>query len=514
MPTLSWADYRDKVLACWMGKNIGGTLGAPMEWKRQVNHVDFYTQELKGEALPNDDLDIQLVWLTALEDRGVGIDAHVLAEYWTLLVAPHWNEYGTGKVNMRMGLMPPLCGDYRNAFRDSCGSFIRSEIWACIAPGAPSLAARYATEDSMLDHGAGEGTWAAIFTAAIESAAFVLQDIGALIELGLSYIPGDCGVAGAIRCACQCHRDGKGWQEARDEILRHFRGDTAGGNRQMTSQEDWRKGFGDGKRGWDVPSNMGMLVIGLLWGEGDFGKTICTAVNCGEDTDCTAATAGSLFGILHGMTAIPQRWIDPIGRGIKTIAINRGDCAWRLAGTVDELTSRTAKVARQVALRFGGPLDPQGEGVTKLDDVLAEKLGPGEEMLPARVRERLRGPVFNYPGFVVETDVDGDPSLRDGEARTVRVRLRTGVVQSSCQLHWYAPEGVQVLPSPDTTCLVFPPALGPTPVMEFQVLAAQVRQPLVRLALEVTINSRPQVILVPFSFVNANALPRDLSGRA
>jgi len=52
-----------KSIGCWYGKNIGGTLGAPMKWKRQINDVSFYVQELNGEPLPNDDLDIQLLWL-------------------------------------------------------------------------------------------------------------------------------------------------------------------------------------------------------------------------------------------------------------------------------------------------------------------------------------------------------------------------------------------------------------------------------------------------------------------
>ena len=79
------AEYRSKVLGCWMGKNIGGTLGAPFEWRRQVNDVSFYTQDLGGEPLPNDDLDIQLLWLVALEEKGIEIDAKTLAEYWVLL---------------------------------------------------------------------------------------------------------------------------------------------------------------------------------------------------------------------------------------------------------------------------------------------------------------------------------------------------------------------------------------------------------------------------------------------
>ena len=55
-------EFRDKVLGCWQGKNIGGTLGAPMEGTRQLGDISFYTQETAGRPAPNDDLDLQLVW--------------------------------------------------------------------------------------------------------------------------------------------------------------------------------------------------------------------------------------------------------------------------------------------------------------------------------------------------------------------------------------------------------------------------------------------------------------------
>ena len=56
-------EYRDKVLGCWTGKNIGGTLGAPLEGRRELFDVTFYTQDLWGNPVPNDDLDLQLAWL-------------------------------------------------------------------------------------------------------------------------------------------------------------------------------------------------------------------------------------------------------------------------------------------------------------------------------------------------------------------------------------------------------------------------------------------------------------------
>ena len=128
---------QNKVLGCWFGKNIGGTLGAPFEWRRQINHVTDYTQDLGGKALPNDDLDIQLLWLIALEERKMNVDARDLAYYFSIFVTPHWGEYGTAKTNMKLGMESPFCGLENNAYRHSCGSYIRSEIWACIAAGTP-----------------------------------------------------------------------------------------------------------------------------------------------------------------------------------------------------------------------------------------------------------------------------------------------------------------------------------------------------------------------------------------
>ena len=85
---------KDKVYACWIGKNIGGTLGGPYEGKRQVNDVKGFVTEA-GEPLPNDDLDLQLVWLRAMRHLGPqGLNERSLGEYWMEYISPYWNEYG------------------------------------------------------------------------------------------------------------------------------------------------------------------------------------------------------------------------------------------------------------------------------------------------------------------------------------------------------------------------------------------------------------------------------------
>ena len=124
-----YADYKDKVLGCLYGKTIGGTLGAPFECYRGVYDVTFYTQDT-SKPVPNDDVDLQLVWLRAVELERGRIDAMVLAEYWSTYISASLSEYGTGKNNFRMGIRPPLSGHLRNRNRDSNGAWIRSEIWA------------------------------------------------------------------------------------------------------------------------------------------------------------------------------------------------------------------------------------------------------------------------------------------------------------------------------------------------------------------------------------------------
>ena len=82
-------EYRDKVLGCWTGKNIGGTLGAPMEGRRETFDVTGYVQDLRGNPAPNDDLDLQLVWLRAVEDHGIyNLNERILGEYWLRFITP------------------------------------------------------------------------------------------------------------------------------------------------------------------------------------------------------------------------------------------------------------------------------------------------------------------------------------------------------------------------------------------------------------------------------------------
>ena len=259
---LNFDKYKDKVYACWIGKNIGGTMGGPYEGTHEILDIKGYKTEA-NVVLPNDDLDLQLVWLHAVESIGArAVNAATLGEMWLSYLPPHWNEYGIGKINMQKGLLPPLAGDYHNHWKHSNGAWIRTEVWACMAPAAPHIAAKYAIEDAKVDHGAGEGTYAAAFVAAMQSAAFAIKDLRRCIEIGLDFIPNDCRMADSIRFAIECYEKGIPAMDARNLIL----------ERNMDIGNGW----------FEAPSNVAYTILGLLYGEGDFKKSMITAINRGN----------------------------------------------------------------------------------------------------------------------------------------------------------------------------------------------------------------------------------------
>ncbi len=92
---LDYKAYCDKVKGCYLGKNIGGTLGAPFECYRGVYDIDFFMQDV-SLPVPNDDVDLQLVWLSAIEHEGKNIDSHILAQYWENYISAEISEYGAG----------------------------------------------------------------------------------------------------------------------------------------------------------------------------------------------------------------------------------------------------------------------------------------------------------------------------------------------------------------------------------------------------------------------------------
>lgn len=340
--------YWEKTYGGWLGKNIGGTLGEPVEGRMEVLDLTFYPQLSEG-PLPNDDLDLQLVWLHAVEQYGARLTAKELGQEWLEHVFFPYDEYGYALTNLRRGLNPPVAGWFGNPFTNCMGSPIRSEIWAMLAPGAPATAARYAWQDAIVDHAGGEGVYGEMFFAAIESAAFIHSDVNLLLDIGLSMIPEDCRVAKAVRDLRKWHKEGKDWLEARELILKHH------GHPNFT----------------DAPQNIAFTILGWLYGE-DFGDAILKAVNCGYDTDCTGATLGAILGIIGGKDSLPEKWVKPVGNRIAVSAPIKGFPAPK---DLDELTYRTLVACKEVLAAWNLPIIISSTEETYIDPAVLDSNG-------------------------------------------------------------------------------------------------------------------------------------------
>ncbi len=416
--TISLEEYRDKVYACWMGKNIGGTLGAPYEGQKKLHSLTFY-DPVPDRASANDDLDFQLVWLEMLRERGVQITLSDFVDYWSKHLASYpWNEYGFCMRNISRGLRPPISGCFENYYIDEMGSPIRSEIWACVAPGDPQLAASLAWMDSAMDHAGGEGTYGEMFWAAVESAAFVVSDPHTLIRIGLSMIPVWCRISRVIREAVWCYDNGVPWQEARERILFNF-----GHNQPCHAVQ-----------------NHGFTVLGWLYGE-DYGDKLCTAVNCGYDTDCTGATLGSLLGILGGTKGIPPEWIKPIGDAIVLHPYTRGIDAPK---TIAELTERTVEVGKKM-LEAHSDSAALGDA-TRLPDSLLSLLFRNERALLALSRDP-QSAIVHTKGYDIALHYNGEPVLRPGVEKVIGVSVKKNDVPVSASVTIRVPAGWRVQPS-------------------------------------------------------------------
>ena len=288
--SITFEKYLDKVQGAWMGKSLGGIVGAPVEAhkvKGNFNEKNCWPTIL----YPNDDLDIQVVWLEMLEEIGLDISKYDMVNYWQDRCWYNFSEYGFFLNNVQRGIAPPLSGTFNNEmYCESMGCPIRSEIWSLINPGDTNKAAELAKMDGELDH-KGNSVYAEQFWAAAGAEAFFAKNFNEVILAGRLVIPKDSKIFGISVEVENLWNTIGDWEKIWLMLVRKY------GHRDNSK----------------VEINFAFTLLSLYAGENNFKNIIITAINCGWDADCTAATAGALFGILNGTDGIPKDWKDLMG---------------------------------------------------------------------------------------------------------------------------------------------------------------------------------------------------------
>lgn len=143
----------------------------------------------------------------------------------------------------------------------------------------------------------------------------MFHEVDELLNIGLSKIPADCRVARSVRLVREAYQKCMDWKACRQMVV-----------------ED------NADLGWfQAPANVAFVVIGLLYGEGDYKKSMLTAINCGDDTDCTGGTIGAIMGIIGGTAGLPQDWVKYMGDDIEVGCLLYGHGSYPASNT--ELTA-------------------------------------------------------------------------------------------------------------------------------------------------------------------------------
>jgi len=322
----------DRITGAWLGRCVGCLLGKPIEGVRTPDLWDFLKLSgqwplahyirfgVRGKAkekypalasrgpwydqldhMPiDDDTNYTTTGYLIVKRHGAGFTPADVAQFWMSNI-PLLHTCTAERVayrNLALQIQPPASARYRNPYREWIGAQIRADAFGYLNVGHPERAAEFAWRDASISH-IKNGIYGEMFVAAMLAAAPYCDEMCDLIQIGLSEIPKTSRLYADIQEVLGWYRQGFGYDDAVAMI--HDKWDQCVGH-------DW----------CHTKSNAAIVTAGLLWGEEDFGQSICRAVVPCFDTDCNGATVGSILGMRLGAKALPAKWTAKVNNTLKT----------------------------------------------------------------------------------------------------------------------------------------------------------------------------------------------------
>lgn len=321
------AALENRILGAWLGRICGCLLGKPVEGIRTDDFHPFlkatknfplsrYITKADADAvgghagkfrfghvaladliecMPVDDDTNYTVLAQVLVDKyGRDFTPNDVAATW-LSYQPK-GAYCTAErvafCNLVKGYIPPVSAKFRNPYREWIGAQIRGDYFGYINPGDPEAAAGMAWRDASISH-VKNGIYGEMFASAMIAQAAVEENMEKIILAGLSQIPEKSRLSEAVLSVIDGWKTGKTQEDAFASIHERF---------DEHKSHDW----------CHTVSNAMIVTAALLYGGGDYGKSICMAVQTGFDTDCNGATVGSVLGMRGGAEGIGDEWLKPV----------------------------------------------------------------------------------------------------------------------------------------------------------------------------------------------------------
>ena len=298
---------QDKIRGAWAAQMIGVTYGGPTEFRYQGRFIpdsveiawDDSTMYRTMTQSPGlyDDIYMDLTFVKVMEEQGLEAPAVAFGKGFAQSDFLLWHANQRGRINIQQGLEPPASGSWlHNPHADDIDFQIEADFAGIACPGMVNTAAELCDRVGHTMN-SGDGYYGGLFIASAYSFAYFLEDVEAVIQQALQPIPAQSKFHQTITDVIAFyHQHPDDWQACWQML-----------------QDKWGHDVGcpDGAlQDFDIDAklNAAYVVGGLLYGKGDFFRTMDIATRFGQDSDCNPGSAVGILGAMKGYDWIPEKF--------------------------------------------------------------------------------------------------------------------------------------------------------------------------------------------------------------
>lgn len=317
--TMSRDELMDKIKGAWAGQTIGCTYGGPTEFRYNGVMIDDSVQiawpdgyiRWYYENSPGlyDDVYMDLTFVNVFDEEGLDAPIESFQQAFAHADYPLWHANQQARYNILNGLVSPASGHWMiNPHADDIDFQIEADYAGIMAPGMVNAAVHY-TDDIGHIMNYGDGWYGGVYVAAMYSLAFVNDDMEYVVEEALKVIPEQSRYWRCMNDVIQWHKEHPDdWKSCWEMCAQKHSTDIGCPDGVLTEFNI------------DAVINSAYILIGLLYGDGDFERTMEISTRCGYDSDCNPASAAGILGAMLGYSGIPEKFMKNL-REVEDMAL-------------------------------------------------------------------------------------------------------------------------------------------------------------------------------------------------
>ena len=359
--SISLTQLRDKIAGGWAGKMIGVSYGDPTEFRynsrMNPDEISWNPESLK-DAIGQDDLYVQMTFMMTMDRYGLDAPAEQFGMDFANAGYMLYHANIMARKNIWDGILPPMSGNPKyNLHADDIDFQIEADFIGFMNPGMPQSANKLCDKIGHIMN-YGDGVYGGMFVAALYTTAYFEKDIKKIVTAALKSLP----------------PQSEYWQCVQDVIDGHLKYPDNWSKTWQIIQDKW--GTSDICGGLDdfnidAKINGAYIVMGLLYGNSDFEKTLEISTRCGQDSDCNPSNASGVLGIILGYDKIPVEWKQYLPEIADENFIHTDY-------SFNKVVDRSLEYAKQLIIKNGGRI----EGETAFIKIQEPLPAPFEQSFP------------------------------------------------------------------------------------------------------------------------------------